>query len=73
MMRAMASAFRMRTVRVFPFWTKTVKANIIRMICATVSAFWTRSVFVIRMQHVLQMQSFKVNGTQMRLTKVHST
>ena len=52
MMHTMASAFRMRTVRAFPFWTQSVKANVVGMTCAMASAFWM-SVFAIQTQCVL--------------------
>ena len=56
-MRATASAFRMRSVRAFPFWTQSVKANVVRTMRATTSAFWTWSVRAF----AYQTQSVKAN------------
>ena len=69
---AMASAFWTRTIRAFPFWMQSVKANVIWTMRTTASAFCT-SVFAIRTQRVLQMQSIKANGIQTRLTMAHHT
>jgi len=70
--RTMASAFRTRTVRVFPFWMQSVKANVVQTTHAMASAFWM-SVFAIRTQCILQMQSVKANGIQTKLTMAHHT
>ena len=52
----------MQNVKANFFRTQSVKANVVRTIRATASAFWTRSVFTIRTQCVVQMQSVNANG-----------
>jgi len=61
MTRTTASALRTRTVRAFPFWTQSVKANVVRTTRTMTFIFWT-SVFAIQTQRVLHTHSVKANG-----------
>jgi len=57
-----ARVLQTQNVKANFFRTQSVKANVVRTTCAMASAFWTRSVFAIRMQHMVQTQSVNANG-----------